>query len=169
MDFDGTAKPPQQMLVLANDGKDQSLARLEILAIQSKLILGVSGSEPDPRRLCRQISSIYKSIVKNEAPESAAKLLKDQWNNFHKAYSLTFINAIRANFLTELRVESAQTERELDSTWTITDCDKRILSECASMQTSLDDGTFVIVGDTRPDMTKARCRPGRHPIFGLFQ
>jgi hypothetical protein len=143
--------------------------RLEILAIQSKLILCVSGSVPDVRHLCRQIGSIYKSIVKNEAPESAAKRRKDQWSNFHKAYSLTFIDAIRANFLTELRVESVQTHRELDSTWTITDCDKRIFSECANMRTSLDDGTLAIVGNTRPDMTKARCRPGRHPIFGLFE
>jgi hypothetical protein len=155
-DSNNIVKTPQQMLVLANDGKDQSLAkRLENLAIQSKLILGVSGSNPDLRCLCQQISFVYKSIATNEVPESAATLPEDQWSNFHKAYSLTFNDAIRADFLTELRVESAQIERQLDYSWTITDRNKRILSECANMRTSLDDGTFVVVADTRPDMMKA--------------
>src|ERR1700735_85015 len=45
MDSTGATRTPQQLLVLANDNKDQSLAKqLENLAIQSEFILGIPGS-----------------------------------------------------------------------------------------------------------------------------
>jgi hypothetical protein len=105
VDSNGATKTPQQLLILVNNGKDQSLAkRLENLAIQSKLILAVSGSEPDLRCMCQRISSVYKLIMKDEGPDSAAKLPRDQWSTFHKAYSLTFDDVILDNFLNPLRI-----------------------------------------------------------------
>jgi hypothetical protein len=155
VDFFGFTKTPEQLLVLANDSKSQSLAkRLENLAIQSELILDVPGSEPGLKQMCQQISSVYKSIRKAESA-SAAKLPKELWSDFHKANSLTFNDVILADFLTPLRIESGQIERQLQYSRTITDRNKRILSECANMRTSLDEGTFVIVAESRPDMMRA--------------
>ena len=154
-DSNGATKTPQQLLVLANESKDQSLAkRLENLAIQSELMIAVPGSEPVMNRMCQQIRSVYKSIQK-EDPGSNAKLPKEQWTNFQKANSLTFNDVILADFLTPLRIESGQIERQLQYSRTIADRNKRILSECANMRTSLDDGTFVIVAESRPDMMRA--------------
>lgn len=156
MDAQGTAKSPQQLLNLANDDKDQSLAKcLENLAIQSKLILSISGSEPGLRRVCQKISSVHTLIKGKDGSKSAGRLPNDEWSDFHKAYSLTFNDAIRADFLPELRIEAGKTERQLQYSRTVTDRNKRILSECANMLTSLDQGTFVIVADTRPDMLRA--------------
>lgn len=87
MDSTGATQTPQQLLVLANDNKDQSLAkRLENLAIQSEFILGLPGSEPALKRMCQQISSVYMSIMKKEESIQATKLPKEQWSNFHNKF-----------------------------------------------------------------------------------
>jgi ubiquitin-protein ligase len=62
---------------------------------------------------------------------------------------------ILVDSLTPLQIESERIERGLQYSRTITDRNKRILSECANMRTSLDEGTFVIVAEFRPDMMKA--------------
>lgn len=156
VDSNRATKARQQPLILAENGKDQSLAkRLENLAIQSKLVLALTDSDPDLRRMCQQISSIHKSIMKNEGPDSHTKPPEDQWSNFHKAYSLTYDDVILDNFLHELRVEAGQIERQLQFSRTTTDRNKRIMSECANMRTSLDEGTFVVVAECRPDMMSA--------------
>ena len=155
MDSNGATKTSQELIVLANGSKDQSLAkRLENLAVQSELVLGVHHSEAGLKGMCQQISSVYKSI-KKEVPDSAARLPKEQSSDFHKANSLTFNDVILADFLAPLRIESRQIERQLQYSWTVTSRNKRILSECANMRTSLDDGTFLIVGESRPDMMRA--------------
>jgi hypothetical protein len=109
MDSTGATQTPQQLLVLANDNKDQSLAkRLENLAIQSEFILGLPGSEPALKRMCQQISSVYISITTKEESIQATKLPKEQWSNFHKANSVTFNDVILADFLTPLQVEAGK-------------------------------------------------------------
>ena len=156
MDSTGATQTPQQLLVLASDNKDQSLAKgLENLAIQSEFILGLPDSDPALKRMCQQISSVHMSIMKKEEPIQGTKLPKKQWSNFHKANSVTFNDAILADFLTPLQVEAGKIERQLQYDRTVTDRNKRILSECANMRTSLDDGTFVIVAESRPDMMRA--------------
>ena len=148
-------KASQELIVLANGSKDQSLAkRLENLAIQSELLLGVHNSEAGLNGMCQQISSVYKSI-KKEQRDSAAKLPKEQWSDFHKANSLTFNDVILVDFHAQLRIESGQIERRLQYSRTITSRNKSMLSECVNMRTSLDDGTFVIVAESRPDMMRA--------------
>jgi len=166
MDSTGATQTPQQLLVLANDNKDQSLAkRLENLAIQSEFILGLPGSEPALKRMCQQINSVYMSIMKKEESIQATKLPKEQWSNFHKANSVTFNDVILADFLTPLQVQAGKIERRLQYDRTVTNRNKRILSECANMRTSLDDGTFVIVAESRPDMMRALIvGPGRHAV-----
>ena len=59
------------------------------------------------------------------------------------------------NFLTLLQIEAGKMERRLQYDRTVTRRAKRVLSECANVRTSLDDGTFVIVAEPRPDMIKA--------------
>ena len=68
---------------------------------------------------------------------------------------MTFNDVILADFLTPLQVEAGKIERLLQYDRTVADRNKRILSECANMRTSLDDGTFVIVAESRPDMMRA--------------
>jgi ubiquitin-protein ligase len=68
---------------------------------------------------------------------------------------VTFNDVILADFLTPLQVEARKIERRLQYDRTVTDRNKHILSECANMRTSLDDGTFDIVAESRPDMMRA--------------
>ena len=84
VDYNGATKAPQELLILGKGTKDQSLAkRLENLAIQSELILGVPSSEPGLRRMCTQINTVYK-LIKQDESDLAAKLPEEQWNFFHK-------------------------------------------------------------------------------------
>jgi hypothetical protein len=109
MDSTGATQTPQQLLVLANDNKDQSSAkRLENLAIQSELILGMPGSEPALKRMCPQISFVYIPIMKKEESIQATKLPKGRWSHFHKANSVTFNDVILTDFLTPLQVEAGK-------------------------------------------------------------
>src|ERR1700722_18804274 len=103
------------------------------LAIQSEFTLGMPGSEPALKRMCQQISSVYMSIMTKEESVQATKLPKEQWSNFHKANPVTFNDVILADLLTPLQVEAGKIERRLQYDRTVTDRNKRILSECANI------------------------------------
>ena len=153
----GTSRIAHQSLVIADEhsDKDQSLAeRLENLAIQSDIILAVPNSDKKLKEICKLIREVY-GMVASDSAACAPSSPKKKWEAFHKANSLIFSDTILADFLPQYREEAAKTERSLRYGRTLGDRNKRILNECANMRTSLDDGTFVIVAESRPDMMKA--------------
>ena len=62
---------------------------------------------------------------------------------------MTFNDVILAAFFTPLQIEAGKIERRLQYDRTVTDRNQRILSKCANMRTSLDDGAFVLVVESR--------------------
>jgi hypothetical protein len=70
-----------------------------------------------------------------------------------------------------LQVEAEKIERRLQYDRTVTDRNKRILNEYANMRTSLDDGTFVIVAESRSDMMRALIVGPEDTLYanGLFE
>jgi hypothetical protein len=120
------------------------------------------GNEPALKRMCQQISSVYMSIMTKEESIQATKLPKEQWSNFHKANPVTFNDVILADLLTPLQVEAGKIERRLQYDRTVTDRNKRILSECANIprRPHVCDRCGV---PTRRDESP-HCRPGRHVV-----
>ncbi|PGH36803.1 hypothetical protein GX50_00260 [[Emmonsia] crescens] len=176
---DTPTKDWEKALILGE--KIPSLAeRLEQLAKQSEIIQKYTAtkiikSTPEGKvmmKLCQEITAVYKSIGLSKGAEDArgaitkktGLLSEEKWIKFHKDRCLLRNDAI-------LRPENSV---YASAAANLTACGpgrmKKLVTDIASMSTSLPPGIFVRVGESRPDVM--RCLIMGHPdtpyAYGLF-
>ncbi|KAL2373161.1 hypothetical protein BDBG_03567 [Blastomyces gilchristii SLH14081] len=177
---DGLEKDWEKALILGE--KIPSLAeRLEQLAKQSEIIQRYTAtkcikSTPEGKvmmKLCNEITAIYKAIggstgagvaQQGATMKKTGLFAEEKWVKFHKERCLLRNDAV-------LRHEnsvfaSAAAKLTLCSPGRM----KKLVTDIAGMSTSLPQGIFVQVGESRPDVM--RCLIMGHPdtpyAYGLF-
>jgi hypothetical protein len=139
------------------NSKGQSVVKgFENLAMQSTFVLQAPDAEFGLRSMCQRTSDVYNVLAKCQ-PHDRMTITNpvEKWAQFHKANALSFSDDILLDFDSKLLMAADKVARNLQNVRTDGARNKRILTECASMRTSLDDGIFVVVAESRPDMMKA--------------
>jgi len=138
-------------------GKGQSVVKgFENLALQSTVVLQAPDAEFSLRSMCQRISDVYNVLARCQSHDRTTIITpEEKWAQFHRANALSFSDDILLDFDSKLQTAADTIARNLQNARTDGARNKRILTECASMRTSLDDGIFVIVAESRPDMMKA--------------
>ena len=137
-----------------NSRNGSILSIFENIYQQSVVVLRGVKEDPKLTNMCQRIQEVHGTLFEQFLyVDGSAPTLRpaQQWTEFHKANALTFSDSISSDFLPLLKTEAEKIADNLQNARTTHSRNRRILTECANMRTSLDEGTFVIVAESRPD------------------
>ena len=158
-----------------HDGKDASvLSILESIHRQSCVVLQAKTRDPKLINICQRVKEVHSLLFEQIVHVNGSVPTldpKQQWVAFHKSTSLTFSDSILDDLLPVIKTDADNIADGLQYARTTHARNNRILTECAIMRTSLDDGTFVIVSESRPDCMRVLMLGPQDTAYadGLFE
>jgi baculoviral IAP repeat-containing protein 6 len=161
--------------MVANDTVGSVVSRLKQLATQSQIVLGTCGRgglvsggvERALVEMCQYIHRVYSEIAIDDRaiPGAAPKSSAERYAEFHQQNCVKRDNSIFSQRNYQFYSHAASLMHSPPGRM------KRLVTELATMSTSLPLGIFVKVGESRPDMMKILIMgpPDSPYAYGLFE